>query len=109
MNPDTDTEAAKPEAPRERLFRLHDDMCKEAKSLMRKKNMDYGGDEDPFRNFRMFGTMGFLVRMSDKLARLRTFSERGKFDVQDEGTRDSLIDLINYSVLLQAYLNDGNK
>lgn len=102
-------EESKPESPRDILFKLHDEMCKEAKALMRKKNSDYSTEEDPFRNFRMFGTLGFLVRMSDKLARLRTFAERGKFDVSDESCRDSLIDLINYSILLQAYLNSGNK
>ena len=27
-----------PESPRDRLFNLHDSMCKSAKSIMRKKN-----------------------------------------------------------------------
>lgn len=105
----TEETPLKQETPRERLFRLHEEMCKEARALMRKKNNDYSTEGDPFRNFRMFGGLGFLVRMSDKLSRLRTYVERGDFDVKDESARDTLIDLVNYCVLLQAYWDEGNR
>lgn len=69
-----------------------------------KKNNDYGGESDPFKNFREFGALGILVRMSDKFARLKTaIVEKRKFEV-DESVEDTALDLANYSLLLLTYL-----
>jgi hypothetical protein len=84
------------------LYNLHTKLCADALTLMRRKNADYATADDPFRNFRMFGALGFLVRMGDKLARLRTFVETGK--LENESVYDSIIDLINYPVLLAGYI-----
>jgi hypothetical protein len=89
---------------REDLYLMHQALASEALELMKKKNQDYATGNDPFRNFRTFGELGILVRMSDKIARLRTFLERGEFSVTDESCRDSILDLINYSVLLNGML-----
>jgi hypothetical protein len=81
------------------------------------KNYDYAGDHEqgrrPFANFERVEALGicstergFLVRMTDKLSRLTSFVEAGKLRVKDESVQDTLIDLINYSVLLAAYLSD---
>lgn len=67
------------------------------------KNRDYGANADPFRNFRQFGRMGILVRLGDKFARLQSFTENGKFFVQDEGVQDTIKDIINYAVLFAGY------
>lgn len=91
---------------REGLYELHKSLCFDAALLMADKNADYATETDPFRNFRMFGELGILVRMSDKLARLRTFSERGTLAVSDESVRDTILDLINYAVLLYGYIED---
>lgn len=75
------------------------------------KNNDYATESDPFRNFREFGELGFLVRMSDKFARLRTaLHEKRELSVSDETIDDTLIDLANYSVLLICWrrANAGN-
>lgn len=87
---------------REELLKLHEEMGAKARSIMRKKNEDYGAETDPFRNFRTFGPYGILVRLSDKLSRLRTYEERGKFSVEDEGMEDTVLDAINYLVLYAA-------
>lgn len=88
----------------EELLVFHRKLTEEAHDIMGVKNSDYAGlDPDPFRAFRMFGRLGILIRMNDKLARLRTFIERGDFNVQDEGVRDTIRDLINYSVIFEAY------
>lgn len=77
--------------------------------ITRKKNNDYGGPNDPFKNFREFGSIGFLVRMSDKFARLKTaLVEKREFQVSDESLKDTLIDLANYSLLLQCWLEANN-
>lgn len=89
--------------PRNRLFKLHTTTCTEALALMRAKNEDYAIADDPYRNFRTFGRIGILVRMSDKLARLRTFEERGTLSVPDESVGDTVRDIINYAILYLGY------
>ena len=91
---------------REELLQKHETLCAEARGLMKLKNADYACNADPFRNFRTFGELGFIVRMSDKLARLHSYCERGELSVRDESVEDTLLDLINYSVLLAAYLQE---
>lgn len=94
---------------REKLLKLHGELTKKAHELMVVKNHDYAASDDPFRNFRTFGELGILVRMSDKVARLHSFVENKTLAVKDESVLDSCLDLINYSVLFIGYLEDGNK
>lgn len=91
---------------REDLRLLHEHMCEDARSLMKNKNVDYATESDIFRNFRMFGELGILVRMSDKLARLRSILENGRVAVSDESINDTLLDIINYSVIFAGYLGE---
>jgi len=98
---------------RSELLNLHEEMCKEAQKIMEQKNHDYAGGartDMPFLNFQRVESMGitstergFLVRMTDKMSRLSTYCQEGKFEVTDEGLRDTILDLINYGVLLYAY------
>lgn len=98
------------ESPRERLLRRHGELTRVAREVMESKNRDYGADEDPFRNFRSFGAYGILVRLSDKLARMRGYVERGgDLKVRDESFEDTGIDAINYVVLLLAILEFGDE
>lgn len=80
------------------LLQRHEELCSYARKIMEKKNQDYGANDDPFRNFREFGTYGILVRLSDKLARIRTWEEKGQFAV-DETLQDTVLDAINYLIL----------
>lgn len=97
---------------RDELFKMHEEMCKSALDLMKKKNADYaGGVSDPFANFRRAEALGvctteqaFLVRMTDKMSRLSSYAKRGSLSVEDETVHDTLQDLINYSVLLAAFI-----
>lgn len=93
------------------LLELHKFLCKHGREVMEKKNSDYANPSvsaDPFRNFQAFGAFGILVRLSDKMARLRTFIEKtqaGKeMAVKDEGWEDTLVDAINYLVLLDGFI-----
>lgn len=92
---------------REDLRLMHEQLCEQARGLMKLKNADYATSSDPFRNFRTFEELGILVRMSDKLARLRSFCETKQLAVKSEGVRDTILDLINYAVLLHGYLVDS--
>ena len=47
--------------------------------------------------------------MTDKLNRLITFVQDGKLVVDNEGVEDALLDLINYSVILGAYLQQNKE
>lgn len=91
--------------PRETLSRICAELNKSAEDVMTRKNEDYAKADDPFANFRMFGGLGILVRLSDKLARLRQFEERGggEFSVADESLRDTVVDGINYFKLFYAF------
>lgn len=93
------------------LLKLHEYLGERGREIMEGKNSDYGHPEhsgDPFRNFQAFGAYGILVRLSDKLARLRTFIEKARegqeLAVKDEKWEDTLIDAINYLVLLDGFI-----
>ncbi len=95
---------------RERLFEGHKKLCAKALETMMKKNADYSAwkSDDAYANFRAFGRMGILVRLSDKLSRLRTFVEKydgndDMFAVQDENVKDTIMDAINYLIILGMY------
>jgi hypothetical protein len=81
------------------LYLMHETLSREALNLMRTKNADYAAAEDPFKNFRRHGLLGIVVRLSDKLARLENYVKTGRLVVKDESVRDTVLDLINYSVL----------
>ena len=98
---------------RTQYLNFHQIMCHEARALSIRKNRDYTGREDdkPFANFQRCEAMGitttekgFLVRLTDKFSRLSTFCETGSFQVKDESLRDTLLDIINYTILLGAYV-----
>lgn len=78
--------------------------------MVEKKNADYGADEDPFANFRNAEVVGvsveraILVRMMDKMSRASTLLDK-EARVEDEKLDDTLEDLINYTAILKAYLN----
>jgi hypothetical protein len=76
--------------------------------IIKVKNSDYGATDDPFANFRMFGEMGFAVRLSDKLSRIKTLLERGSAMVKDESLEDTIMDMANYCNLLLAYRSEKN-
>lgn len=86
------------------------EVFKRASLLLQKKNSDYSGQDDPFKNFNLCETMGLvsverglLVRMLDKMGRISTLIKNNSPQVQ-ESIEDTLIDLINYSAILILYL-----
>jgi len=102
---------------RDQFFNFHKAFCEEALELSQRKNADYAGadGQQPFANFERVESLGvcstekgFLVRMVDKLSRLSSYSDAGKFEVKDEGVRDTLIDVVNYACLLAAYIEAKN-
>lgn len=98
---------------RDSLIDLHKDLCSRALDLSVKKNHDYSGGQDKsdaFLNFRKCEELGLcnaetgiLVRLSDKIARLHTIAGKAqRFEVEDEKVLDTILDMVNYSVLFYA-------
>jgi len=107
----------------EQYFQKLRDKFEHALELMKRKNHDYAGEDDPFKNFRaaeMLGLTveeGILVRMSDKLARvsnlIRTHENDNRkgqdISVSEESIEDTLIDLMNYANILAVYFLYGEE
>lgn len=72
----------------------------EAYAMFVKKNTDYGDA------FATYGPVGVLVRIGDKLGRMRHVSKTEIVLVQDESLRDTLMDLHNYSALALMAMED---
>ena len=97
---------------KEEYFEFHKQACEKMHDITLRKNADYtGGTEDPFSNFSRvenFGItdteIGFMVRMSDKLARINSFVKKGELLVKDESVEDTLLDLANYCILMSGYI-----
>ncbi len=65
-----------------------------------KKQQDYG----PY-NIAKFGEVGIIVRLSDKLERMKHLMKTG-MQPNNESLVDTIIDIANYCVILQLVLND---
>jgi hypothetical protein len=65
----------------------------EALELFTRKNIDYGDA------FAKYGVIGVLMRIEDKIQRAMSITKNGVNLVDDEGIRDTLIDLHNYSAM----------
>lgn len=78
-------------------------LLSELGKLHNRKASDYGTDGDVFANVRAsqeFGVepwRGALVRLNDKVVRLKTFCIKGT--LANEGVEDSLMDLAAYSLI----------
>ena len=68
--------------------------------LFTKKNIDYGDA------FAKFGVIGVLMRIEDKIQRSLSITKNGVILVNDEGIRDTLLDLHNYSAMALMLLDE---
>jgi hypothetical protein len=85
----------------------------EMQRLHESKSADYGSEEDPLANVRSGADFvniepwrGCMVRIADKVQRLRTFCRTGR--LVHEGVRDTLLDLSAYSLLAIVLFDEGN-
>lgn len=84
--------------------------------IVKKKNEDYACPEtDAFKNFRSAAVVGvdpkraILVRVLDKLSRVANLLDKQTLHVENESVTDTLLDLVNYTAILKAYIEDENK
>jgi hypothetical protein len=73
---------------------------KEALELFTRKNADYGDA------FAKYGMIGVLMRIEDKLQRTLSITRSGVNLVNDEGIKDTLLDLHNYAAMALMLLDE---
>jgi len=102
----------------EELLRLHDETCKKCKGIMKQKNSDYTGGKnatDIFANFNsstildIHPVQGLLLRLIDKVQRIRSFTNDKQLQVSNESVDDACEDIINYAILAKAMLIEERK
>ena len=80
---------------------LHKKLLDSMHELYIKKNSDYG--DSVHETYKKYGLVSFLVRIEDKLNRVKTLNEKSckqqDAKVLDEKIEDTLMDLANYSIL----------
>ena len=99
----------------EQLLEIHEETCEAAREIMRQKNSDYtGGSEatDALENFKaslslgLHPATGLLLRVQDKLMRIRSFVADGELRVVNESVEDACDDIVNYAILCKALLRE---
>jgi hypothetical protein len=95
------------------LIELHDRTCKSCRDIMLKKNNDYTGGKkatDIFANFNsskildIHPVQGLLLRVIDKVQRIRSFTNDKELSVPNETVEDACDDIVNYAILAKAML-----
>ena len=87
-------------------------ILEELKSLHLAKTLDYGVDEDALSNIRQSADVvnmpawaGCILRISDKMHRLKAFFRRGKCEF--DGIEDTLKDIACYSAIALVLYREG--
>lgn len=76
---------------------IHKDIVLGLNKLYEDKNKDYG---DSFAKLRQeYGNPAILIRLEDKLLRLKRLMMSGEQFVKTESVEDTLRDLANYSIM----------
>lgn len=90
------------------------DVLEEMKRLHLKKTMDYGVDEDALSNIRssadivnMPAWAGCILRMSDKMHRIKAFFRRGR--VEFDGIEDTLLDFACYAIIALVLFRESKR
>lgn len=73
------------------------DYLESMKDLYIKKNHDYG--DSVSKTFDEYGLVSLLVRMDDKMNRIKTLNKIQDTAVRGEKIEDTLLDLANYAIL----------
>jgi len=91
---------------KDEFFKRFEQKLANITSIMKAKNHDYSGDQDPLANLKLCAQAGISpwkgvvsVRMADKYSRLQTYCKTENYKVKDEGFKDTLVDMAVYSLL----------
>lgn len=99
----------------EEIIKLLEETTNDLKNTLRRKSSDYTGGEgsqDPFANFRATEVLdidpviGIMMRIMDKIQRVRSFVNDGELKVPNESVYDAFDDMIGYTILAKAMLKE---
>lgn len=99
----------------ENIIDILEESFKDLADTLRKKNSDYTGGEksnDPFANFQASQVLGvdpiigILIRVMDKIQRIRSFANDGSLKVSNETVDDAFNDIIGYIILAKAMIRE---
>jgi len=104
----------------EEVLKEHKKICEEARDLIAKKGHDYNREQqdggDTLFNLRVSSILGvvdnpcqgILVRLSDKFQRLNSLTKYPLVqpEVAGEAVRDTIRDIINYSIYLGIFYDE---
>lgn len=79
-------------------------VLEEMKELHAKKDKDYGSAFH--KSFEEFGVTAGVVRLNDKMERVKSLVKNGKAEVKDESLLDTLKDMASYAVMLYVELKN---
>lgn len=98
-----------PRLPLNDMLALHESLCGHARKLMERKSHDYAGaaGDDTLANFTLLETLGvapteigIYARLLDKIRRLSSCLTQDM--AVDETMDDTIVDAINYLIILYA-------
>lgn len=100
---------------KDKYFQLAESELNGILELIKRKGNDYsGGSEDVLENFKLAeklglakAEVGLLLRMMDKVQRVRSFLSKGTLDVQNESAQDAVRDIIGYSLALLGLMEEN--
>lgn len=76
---------------------IHSSICQDLNDIYLAKNRDYGDSFAKLRN--EYGNPAILIRLEDKLGRLKRLMLSGEQCVKTESIEDTLKDLANYAIM----------
>ena len=88
-------------------FDTFESVLEEMKELHAKKDKDYGSAFH--KSFEEFGVTAGVVRLNDKMERVKSLVKNGKAEVKGEGLQDSLKDMACYAVMLYVEIKNKEK
>jgi hypothetical protein len=104
------------ETPQESYLKFHKNLCDVVRELSRVKQDDYCDLSDTTDQYSVFGNfmnpekMGvadcqtvLMCRLIDKFTRLVNCTNKGECGVADEALDDTLMDMMNFLVLISYY------
>lgn len=86
---------------------IHRQICDELNGLYKNKNSDYGNSFTEL--YKEFGLISVVIRLTDKLNRLKQLSGGKEQKVNNESIKDTLMDLANYAIMAVMECNKDGK
>lgn len=86
------------------------ELLDQMKTTHDKKQADYGNSAEPFANvlashdLGIHPVLGILLRMNDKMTRIKSFQEKG--NLANESVEDSLLDIAVYAIIAVVIIEE---